>query len=138
MGLPVQIVDTAEKVLADSRISFISPEVDTTTQTVLVKATISNNQDRLRTLQFIRARLVWATRQGPVVPVLAVSRVGGQYFAFLAEEEGGKLVAHQKPLQLGDMMGNDYVVLDGIKPGDKIVVSGTQFLVDGVPVIPQG
>jgi len=138
MGLPVHIVDTAEKVLADSRISFISPEVDTTTQTVLVKATISNNQDRLRTLQFIRARLVWATRQGPVVPVLAVSRVGGQYFAFLAEEEGGKLVAHQKPLQLGDMMGNDYVVLDGIKPGDKIVVSGTQFLVDGVPVIPQG
>jgi RND family efflux transporter MFP subunit len=138
LGLPVQLVDSDDKVLADSRVSFISPEVDTTTQTVLVKATVSNNQDKLRTLQFIRARLIWGTRQGPVVPVLAVSRVGGQYFAFLAEDQGGKLVAHQKPLQLGDMMGNDYVVLDGIKPGDKIVVSGTQFLVDGVPVIPQG
>ena len=34
-------------------------------------------------------------------------------------------------------MGNDYVVLDGVKPGDKVVVSGTQFLIDGVPVIPQ-
>ena len=32
----------------------------------------------------------------------------------------------------------DYAVLDGVKPGDKVVVSGTQFLVDGVPVIPQG
>jgi RND family efflux transporter MFP subunit len=137
-GLPVQIVDSAGKVLAESRVTFISSEVDNTTQSVLIKATIANNQDKLRTLQFIRARVVWGTRQGPVVPVLAVSRVGGQYFAFLAEEQGGKLVAHQKPLQLGDMLGNDYVVLDGIRPGDKIVVSGTQFLVDGMPVIPQG
>lgn len=138
IGLTVQIVDSVEKVLADSRVTFISPEVDSGTQSVLVKATIANNQDKLRTLQFIRARIVWGTRQGPVVPVLAVSRIGGQYFAFLAQSEGGKLIAHQKPLQLGDMVGNDYVVLDGISPGDKIVVSGTQFLVDGTPVIPQG
>jgi len=138
MGLPVQIVDSAGQVMAESRITFISPEVDNTTQAVLVKASIANHQDQLRTLQFIRARIVWGTHEGPVVPVLAVSRVGGQYFAFLAEPEGGKLVAHQQPLQLGDMVGNDYVVIDGIKPGDKIVVSGTQFLVDGVPVIPQG
>jgi len=70
--------------------------------------------------------------------VLAVSRVGGQYFAFVAEDQNGKLVAHQKPLHLGQMSGNDYVVLEGIKPGDKIIVSGTQFLVDGSPVVPQG
>ena len=138
MGLPVQIVGGSGKVVAQSHITFISPEVDNTTQTVLAKATIANNQDKLRTLQFIRARIVWGTRQGPVVPVLAVSNVGGQYFAFLAEEQGGKLVARQKPLQLGQMVGNDYVVLGGVNPGDKIVVSGTQFLLDGVPVVPQG
>jgi len=138
LNLPVQIVDSAGQVIAKSQISFVSPEVDNTTQTVLVKARITNNQDKLRTLQFIRARVVWGTHDGPVVPVLAVSRIGGQYFAFVAEDQDGKMVAHQKPLRLGDMVGNDYVVLDGIKPGDKIVVSGTQFLVDGVPVIPQG
>ena len=137
MKLPVQIVDTAGKVVADSRISFISPEVDTATQSVLVKATVTNHQEKLRTLQFIRARVVWGTHPQPVVPVLAVSRIGGQYFAFVAEEQKGMLVAHQRPLTLGDMVGNDYAVLDGVKPGDKVVVSGTQFLVDGVPVIPQ-
>jgi len=74
-----------------------------------------------------------------VVPVLAVSRLGGQYFAFVAEQQDGKTVAHQKPLRVGDMTGNNYVVLEGIKPGDKIIVSGTQFLIDGAPVIlPQG
>jgi RND family efflux transporter MFP subunit len=138
MDMPVQIVDSAGDVIASSRISFISPQVDNTTQTVLVKARIANNKDRLRTSQFIRARLVWGTHQGPVIPVLAVSRIGGQYFAFVAEDQNGKLVAHQKALRVGDMVGNDYVVLDGIKPGDKIIVSGTQFLVDGAPVLPQG
>jgi hypothetical protein len=33
-------------------------------------------------------------------------------------------------------VGNDYEVQAGIKPGDKVIVSGTQFLLDGVPVIP--
>jgi len=135
--MPVQIVDGTGNVLADSRISFLSPQVDNTTQTVLVKARIANNEDRLRNMQFIRARVIWGMRQGPVVPVLAVSRIGGQYFAFVAEDEKGRLVAHQKPLRVGEMIGNDYVVLEGIKPGDKVIVSGTQFLIDGATVTPQ-
>jgi RND family efflux transporter MFP subunit len=138
MNMPVQIVDGSGQVIADSHISFISPQVDNTTQTVLIKSRIANNEDRLRNLQFIRARVIWGTHQGPVVPVVAVSRVGGQYFAFIAETQNGKLVARQKALRLGDMNGNDYVVLDGINPGDKIIVSGVQFLVDGAPVSPQG
>jgi len=137
LGMPVQIVDASGNVLAESRITFISPEVDTSTQSVLVKATISNNRDRLRTAQFIRARVVWGTRQSPRIPVLSVSTIGGQYFAFVAETQNGKIVAHQKLLHIGEMIGNDYVVLDGIKPGDKVIVSGTQFLVDGAPVLPQ-
>lgn len=137
MDMPVEIVDGEDNVLAKSRISFISPEVDNTTQTVLIKARIANNEDKLRNLQFIRARVIWGTRQGPVIPVLAVSRLGGLYFAFVAEEQDGKLVAHQKPVHVGEMVGNDYVVLEGIKPGDKVIVSGTQYLVDGAPVTPQ-
>jgi multidrug efflux pump subunit AcrA (membrane-fusion protein) len=66
--------------------------------------------------------------------VISVSRIGGQYFVFVAEEQNGKLVAHQKPLKIGEIVDNDYVVLDGVKPGDKVIVSGTQFLVDGAPV----
>jgi len=135
--MPVEIVDGEGKVIADSRISFISPQVDDTTQSVLIKARIANNEDKLRNLQFVRARVVWGVRQGPVVPVLAVTRLGGQYFVFVADDQSGKLVAHQKPLRVGDMVGNDYVVLDGIKPGDKVIVSGTQYLVDGAPVVPQ-
>jgi len=137
MNTPVEIVDSSGNRLSNSRISFISPQVDNTTQTVLVKAAIGNSRDKLRNSQFIRARVIWATDNKPVVPILAVSRIGAQYFAFVAEDQNGKTVAHQKPLQVGEIVGNDYVVLNGIKPGDKIIVSGTQFLVDGAPVIPE-
>ena len=138
MNLPVQILDGEGKVLANSRVTFISPQVDNTTQSVLVKAQIANGNDALRQSQFIRARVVWGTHQNPEVPILAVSRLGGQYFAFVAEpQNGGSYMAKQKPLTIGETVGNDLEVTDGIKPGDKVIVSGTQFLRDGVPVIPQ-
>jgi RND family efflux transporter MFP subunit len=138
VNLPVEIVDDAGNSLATSRITFISPQVDTATQTVLVKATVANSRDALRTAQFIRARVVWGSQQRPMVPVVAVSRIGGIYFAFVAEpDQKGGYVVHQKPLQIGPIVGNDYVVLDGVQPGDKVVISGTQFLIDGIPVIPQ-
>ena len=138
LDLPVQVLDSSGKVLADSRVSFVSPQVDNTTQTVLVKARIANSNDALRQSQFIRARVVWGTHQNPQVPILAVSRLAGQYFAFVAEpQNGGSYVARQKPLKIGQTVGNDYEVQEGLKPGDKVIVSGTQFLLDGAPVIPQ-
>jgi len=60
MGLPVQVLDSDGKVVTNSRIDFISPQVDNATQTVLVKARIANSNDALRQSQFIRARIVWA------------------------------------------------------------------------------
>ncbi|MGB9198165.1 MAG: efflux RND transporter periplasmic adaptor subunit [Terriglobales bacterium] len=138
MNLPVQIVDGSGNVLATSRITFISPQVDNATQTVLAKAEIANSNDALRNAQFIRARVVWGSDEKPLVPVVAVSRIGGVYFAFVAEaDQKGGYVVHQKPLQVGQIVGNDYVVLNGVKAGDKVVVSGTQYLVDGMPVVPQ-
>jgi RND family efflux transporter MFP subunit len=138
MNLPVQVLGSDDKVLADSRVSFISPQVDNTTQTVLVKARIANSNDALRQSQFIRARIVWGTHKNPQIPILAVSRLAGQYFAFVAEpQDGGSYVARQKPLKIGQTVGNDYEVQEGIKPGEKVIVSGTQFLLDGAPVIPQ-
>jgi len=138
MNLPVQVIDSEGKVLTETHVSFISPQVDNATQTVLLKARIANGKDALRQSQFVRARVVFGTHQNPEVPMLAVSRLAGQYFAFVAEpQNGGAFVARQKPLKIGQTVGNDYEVQDGIKPGDKVIVSGTQFLLDGVPVIPQ-
>jgi multidrug efflux pump subunit AcrA (membrane-fusion protein) len=110
--------------------------VDTETQTVLAKAAVENPRG-LRVAQQLRAQVVWSTHEGPVIPILAVTRISGQFFAFLAVKEGNGTVARQRLLKVGDTVGNDYVVLDGVKPGDHIVVSGLQFLQDGAPVMEQ-
>ncbi|HZC66033.1 MAG TPA: hypothetical protein VE545_05640 [Candidatus Dormibacteraeota bacterium] len=78
--------------------------------------------------------MIWGTHEGPVIPVLAVTRINGQVFAFLSVNEGKGTVARQKLLKVGDTVGNDYAVLDGLKPGDHVIVSGTDFLQDGIPV----
>jgi RND family efflux transporter MFP subunit len=134
MGLPVQLLDPNGKDMGETQVDFISSQADASTQSILVKATVSNPKDELRTLQFARARIVWGTHEGTTIPILAATRINGQYFAFVAEKNGGATVAKQRLLHLGELIGNNYVVLDGIKAGDHVIVEGTQFLVDGVPV----
>ena len=137
IGMPVLLVDREGKTIATARIGFISPQVNDATQSVLVKTIVENTTGDLRTEQFVRARIVWQTRKGPVVPAAAVTRLNGQPFAFVAEEDGGALVARQRPIEVGTIIGNDYVVLEGIEPGDRVVVSGIQKLRDGAPLAPE-
>src|SRR5256712_6102047 len=136
-GLPVRVLDTTGNPVSEARITFVSPQVETDTQTVLAKATIENSQSKLRIAQQIRAQITWGVHEGPVIPVLAVLRINGQFIAFVAVNEGKGTVARQRPLKLGDTAGNDYVVLDGLKAGDHLILSGTQFLQDGMPVTEQ-
>lgn len=137
LGLPVKLLDDNGSVLTEQQITFISPQVDTETQTVLAKAAISNTKAHIRIAQQVRTQILWGAREGQVVPVLAVQRVNGQFFAFVAVREEKGTVARQRLLKLGDTIGNNYAVLEGIHPGDHIIVSGLQFLQDGSPVTEQ-
>jgi RND family efflux transporter MFP subunit len=141
-GLPLRILSSdGGDVLAESAINFVSPHVDDQSQTVLVKGTVANRDGRLRSSQYVRARIVWATTTGLVVPVTAVARISGQHFAFVAEETQGPdgkaaLVARQRPITVGPIEGDHYTVLNGLKPGERIVVAGAQKLADGAPIVP--
>jgi RND family efflux transporter MFP subunit len=136
-GLPIQLLgpDGSEH-LGTTVVDFISPRVDDQTQSVLVKGQVRNPDGRLRASQYVRARIIWKTAEGLVVPVTAVLRVSGQFFAFVAEEAEGKLVAKQRPIKVGPITGNNYPVLEGLKAGDRVVVSGVQKLADGAPIQP--
>jgi RND family efflux transporter MFP subunit len=134
LGLPVQLLDADGKVATENPISFIAPRVDVSTQSVLVKSLLRNAPSTLRSQQFTRARIVWSSAPGLTVPVVAVSRVSGQYFCFVVESQGSGLVARQRPVQVGEILGDDYVVRGGLKAGDRVVVSGVQKLADNAPV----
>jgi RND family efflux transporter MFP subunit len=134
MGSPVEVLDQAGKVQLKTNVYFISPQVETGTQSILVKAPADKAADVLRNMQLVRARIVWNTHSGVTIPVIAVSRISGQFFAFIATDDNGKTVVHQRPLELGEITGNDYTVLSGLNPGEKVVIAGGQNLADGAPV----
>ena len=139
VGLPLRILSSdGRDTLATTSVAFVSPHVDDQTQSILVKGIVRNPDGTMRSSQFVRARIVWNTARGLVVPVTAVVRINGQFFAFVAQDEGGKLVAKQRAIRVGSIAGDDYPVLDGIKPGERVVVSGAQKLADGVPIAVQG
>jgi RND family efflux transporter MFP subunit len=136
MGLPVDILDTGGSVLATTSIDFLSPQVDNGLQSILAKADVTKSLQKLRNLQIVNARITWSTRPKPVVPVLAVTLVGGQTFVYLAAPRGQGFMAHQVPVNLGEAVGNNYPVLSGLNPGDQVILSGIQFLGEGAPVQP--
>lgn len=138
MGLPVEVLGDDGSVVVKSAINFLSPQVDNGLQSILAKAPIPRSQQMLRTSQLVNTRVTWSTAPAPTVPVLAVVRVGGQPFVFVATPKGDGFIAHQVAVTLGSTVGNTYPVLDGLKPGDKVILSGLQFLQEGAPVKPLG
>jgi RND family efflux transporter MFP subunit len=133
-GLPVRLVDEAGQLLTTERITFVAPSVDDQTQTVLAKAALTAGRGEWRPDQFVRAQIVWKTEPALTVPVVSVMRINGQYFVFAAETGPGGTTAHQRPVTLGQVVGNDYVLVGGLKAGDTLIVSGIQKIMDGMPV----
>ncbi|MFN6474478.1 MAG: efflux RND transporter periplasmic adaptor subunit [Nostoc sp. SerVER01] len=159
LGLPVQMLDAQGKAIATGKVSFISPDASLDSQTVLAKANFGNSRSQLLNRQSVQTKVIWDERPGILIPVTAVSRLGGETFVFVAEAPtqapaqtatqaptqasaqnskpgAPKLVAQQKPVKLGAIEGNNYQVIEGLKPGDKIVVSGILNLTNGAPISP--
>jgi RND family efflux transporter MFP subunit len=133
-GLPVHLVDDSGKRLATESITFVSPSVDAATQSVLAKSGLEQATG-FRTEQYVRAQIVWEQAPALTVPFVSLNRINGQYFAYVVEPgQGGGTVARQRSVQTGPVVGNDYVITSGLKPGEKIILSGVQKIRDGSPV----
>jgi RND family efflux transporter MFP subunit len=137
-GLAVELTDNSGKLLEKTQIDFLSAQVDSTLQGILVKAPVHATAEALRNAQMIKARVIWSTTPMAVIPVLAVTRQGGQSFVFVAQPQDGHFIALQTAVTLGDTVGNNYSISMGLKASDKVIVSSTQFLVNGMPVMPIG
>ncbi|WP_416666566.1 efflux RND transporter periplasmic adaptor subunit [Egbenema bharatensis] len=140
VGLPVELLDSEGSPLLQGQISFVSPEVNTVEQAVLAKASFPN-QGQLRDGQFVRARVIWETGPGILVPVAAVTRIAGQTFVYVAQpnEEAPpdqpQQIARQRPVQVGAIEGNRYQILSGLEPGEQVVTAGILNLSDGAPIM---
>jgi RND family efflux transporter MFP subunit len=133
---PVEILDAEGAPLVKTTVFYAAPQADPVTQLVVVKAAFENDV-RLRPSEMVRARVVFSEGEALQVPSLAVTRQSGQAFLFVVVDKDGKAVVQRRPVQLGKLNGQSYVVDSGVVAGDRVAVSSLQSLRDGAPVVPK-
>ena len=141
-GMPVELIDTKGENIGTAKLFFISPDVNPNTRTVLVKALFDNTQGKMRAGQFAQARINWNQHSGLLIPTEAVFRIAGDAFVYVAEKlnsatDNSRLVAKQKRVKLGKIVDKKYQVMEGLQPGEKVVVSKLVNIKDGEIVTTQ-
>ncbi|MBN3944141.1 efflux RND transporter periplasmic adaptor subunit [Nostoc sp. NMS9] len=141
-GMLVEVMNTQGQKLGRSRIFFIAPNASNETQTILIKALFDNTNGQLRADQLVRTRVFWNQRPGVLIPTTAMTRVGGDTFVYVVETETSpqgvsQQVARQRRVKLGEIKGNNYQVIEGLQPEDKVIISGLLNLRDGVAIVPE-
>jgi RND family efflux transporter MFP subunit len=110
------------------RVTYIDPRVDAQTRTAKVRVEVPNPGGRLRLGMYVS--MVFTTRAAErvvVVPRSAVQSIGERSVVYLpVKDEEGKFV--QRQVRLGQLMGDAYTVLGGLRPGEVVVSEGSFFL----------
>jgi membrane fusion protein (multidrug efflux system) len=112
------------------RLNFAGSSVDAATGTVQMRAEMANPKLEVLPGQYLRVRIIAGTQQAIVVPQTAVSQNQAGRFVWVAAE--GK--AEQRMIRAGSWTGGDWVVLEGLKPGDTVIVDNLARLRPGAPV----
>jgi len=116
------------------RLNFLDQAVDPTTGSVGLRATFGNSQRLLLPGQFVRVRIeAGADPNGIVVPQRAVRMAasGGSVMVLASDN-----VPAVRPIRLGRLIAGSWVVTDGLKAGETIIVDGLQKVMPGAPVKP--
>jgi membrane fusion protein, multidrug efflux system len=114
-----------------ARLNFSGSTIDAQTSTVQMRAEVPNPRLALLPGQFLRVRVTAGTQPAIVVPQGAVGQNEGGRFVWIASE--GKAV--QRPIRAGAWIGKDWAVLEGLKPGDKVIVDNLVRLRPNAPVV---
>jgi len=123
--LPVELIlSDGSKYEQTGRFDFADREVNSTTGTLTLRAVFANPADLLRPGMTGRVRVVYeVAKEAIVIPQKAVSELLGRAFVSVVLADGK---VEQRPVVTGDRIGDQWLIRDGLKPGDTVVVEGLQ------------
>jgi membrane fusion protein, multidrug efflux system len=114
-------------------ITFQQPDYDTKTGTFLVRASVDNPEGVLRPNQFVRARVTGITRPNAVLlPQRAVQQGAKGHFVWVVTKDNK---AESRPVTVGQWLGDDWFIDEGLMAGERVVVEGGLTLAPGAPVL---
>jgi RND family efflux transporter MFP subunit len=117
------------------RFFFADREVNQSTGSIQLTALFPNPGNILRPGQYAKVRAVLGTRQGALlVPQRAVTELQGSYQVAVVDAQNKVAIVNVKP---GERFGTQWVIEDGLKPGDRVIAEGVQKVGPGATVVPQ-
>ncbi len=115
-------------------LNFAARQIDPSLGTQQLRATFDNSEQRLLPGQFVRVRVTTGEREGVfLVPQTAVQTSDLGRSVYVVNE---KSEAVMRPVVTGRWIGKDWVILEGLKAGDKVIVDNLIKLRSGTPVSP--
>ncbi|MEI4508331.1 efflux RND transporter periplasmic adaptor subunit [Sphingopyxis sp. CCNWLW253] len=113
-------------------LDFLDLSIDEATGTAALRAEFPNPNAALLPGQFVRARIFAGDRAGGVlIPQRAVKLAADNASVMVLD---AKNIATPRPVKLGTMVAGQWAILDGLKPGDRVIVDGLQKVQPGQPV----
>ena len=112
------------------KVNFAGSTVDAATGTVQMRAELPNPKLELLPGQYVRAKVIAGTQQAFVVPQTAVAQNDSGRFVWVTDGEK----ATPRPVRTGNWLGADWVILDGLKEGDRVIVDNLVRLRPGIAV----
>jgi multidrug efflux system membrane fusion protein len=130
-GLPVRATPPGGASSATGRLSFVNNVVDTSTGTIQLKGTFTNDDGALWPGQYVDVVLTLTTEQGVTVPAEAVQSGQQGPFVFVVKPD---LTVEPRPVEPGRRVGGEIIVRRGLAAGERIVTDGHLRLVPGAKV----
>ena len=120
------------------KLNFAASEIDPLIGTQQLRATFENPDHQLLPGQFVRARITTGNRDGVfLIPQTSVLTGDQGKFVFVADtDKNGKTVAAVRPIQEGGWQGSNWVILGGLKVGDKVIADNLIKVRPGAPIAP--
>jgi membrane fusion protein (multidrug efflux system) len=114
---------------------LVGREVDAKTGTIQIAGAFPNPGNVLRPGQYAKVRVAMDVKKGAIlVPQRAVSELQGSYQVAVVGADNKVTIKVVKP---GPVEGNQWVIEEGLKPGDRIIVEGLQRVKSGMTVVPK-
>ena len=117
------------------RFSLADREVDVKTGTLRLQGLFPNPGNILRPGQFARVRAITTTRKGALlVPQRAVTELQGSYQVAVVGNDNKVSI---RPVKVGERAGTEWIIEEGLKPGEKVIAEGIQRVKAGMTVNPK-
>src|SRR5262249_15677310 len=121
--------------LGTGKLALVDNQINTTTATIKLKATLPNPDRALWPNAFVKARLHLSTQKGAIaVPAAVVQRGPQGRFGYVVQADN---TVQPRPVEMSETQGDTAIITKGLKPGERVVADGQNQLRPGAKVLPK-